>query len=275
MKRLLQAFLYLIATAISLVFVYPFYWMVISSFRSQEAIFSRPLALLPEGFDLSAWRSIGRLGGVDLWSYVFNSLFITLAATSLGVATTALGAYALWRQPKLPLFPAVQYSFLLTIMYPNMLLVIPLYFVTYYLGLLGTYFGIILSITIVPLVFFIFIQFFRTIPKELLDAAEVDGAGEFQTFRRVVMPIAAPILMTAFLIAWLLNWKQWFQILVISTKPDTYTLPVALLQLNSEYGVNFQATMALAALTSVPVIVLFILTQRKVMSGFLAGAVKG
>lgn len=274
-KRLTQAVLYVIATVISLIFVYPFYWMVISSFRTQEAVLSRPLALLPESFNLDAWTSIARLGGLPIWDYILNSLVITLLATALGVFTTALGAYALWRAPRLPLFPTVQYAFLLAIMYPNMLLVIPLYFVTFQLGLLGTYAGIILSISIVPLVFFIFIQFFRTIPHELIDAAEVDGASEFQTFRKVVMPLAMPILTTACLIAALLNWKQWFHILVISTSPGTYTLPVALLQLNTEYGVNFQATMALATLTTVPVIVLFVLTQRRVMTGFLAGAVKG
>lgn len=274
-QRLTQIALYAVAIAISLVFVYPFYWMVISSFRTQEAVLSEPLALLPETWSLDAYAALGRLGGVPLGDYVFNSIVITAAATILGVGSTALGAYALWRAPKLPGFPTVQYAFLLTIMYPNMLLVIPLYFVTYYLGLLGTYLGIILSISIVPLVFFIFIQFFRTIPKEVLDAAEVDGASEWQTFRKIIIPLARPVMMTACLIAVLLNWKQWFQILVISTGPDTYTLPVALLQLNTEYGVNFQATMALATLTSLPVIVVFVLTQRRVMSGFLAGAVKG
>lgn len=276
MKRLLtKVAAYVAAILISLFFVYPFYWMVISSFRTQAAVLSNPLALWPEEWRLAAYSKILRLGGLPLGSYVTNSLSITVGATLVGVVVTALGAYALYRAPRLPLFPTIQASFLLTIMYPNMLLVMPLYFVMYYLGLLGTYVGIILSITIIPLVFFIFIQFFRTIPGELLNAATVDGANEFQAFRYVVVPIAVPIFMTAGLIAVLLNWKQWFQVLVISTSPESYTLPVALMSLNTEYGVDFQATMALASLTCLPIIVLFLLTQRRVMSGFLAGAVKG
>ena len=273
--RLQTTALYTLAILVSLLFVYPFYWMVVSAFRSQEAVLSEPLRLLPESFDLSAWRSIGRLGGLALSTYAFNSVVLTVAATLVGVVATGLGAYALYRKPRHRLFATVRYGFLMTVMYPHMLLIIPLYFVTYKLGLLGTYLGIILVMSLVPLVFFIFIQFFRSIPTELLEAARVDGATEFQVLTRIVLPIARPVILTAVLIAFLLNWKQWFPVLVLSTRPDTYTLPVALLSLNSEYGVSFQATMALATLTTVPVIVLFLLTQRRVLSGFLSGAVKG
>jgi ABC-type glycerol-3-phosphate transport system permease component len=272
MKRVV---LYAAAIAIAGFFTYPFWWMLVSSMRTQEAILSAPLRLLPESFDLTAWRSIARLAGIDLWDYVVNSLLLTTAATLLGVAATGFGAYALYRRPGLPGFGLVRHGFLLTIMYPQMLLVIPLYFVTFRMGLLGTYAGLIFALALIPLVFFLFVQFFRTIPRELLEAAQVDGATETQTFLRVVMPVAQPVVTTCVLIAFLLTWKQWFPILVLSAGPETYTLPVALLALNSEYGINVQATMALSTLTTVPVIILFVLTQRKVLDGFLAGAVKG
>lgn len=275
MRRVWAVLAWVVAIAVSTVFVYPFYWMVVSSFRTQEAVLTEPLALWPEAWRLDAYRAIAEIGGVPLWRYAVNSVIITGAATALGVTATAMGAYALYRAPRSPGFGLVRYSFLLTIMYPNMLLVIPLYFVIYYLGLLGTYAGIVLAIAIVPLTFFIFVQFFTSIPRELMDAAEVDGATEWQMLRRIVLPIARPILLTATLIAVLLNWQQWFQVLVISTSPDSYSLPVALVSLNSEYGVNFQATMALATLTCLPVVIVFLLTQRSVMSGFVAGAVKG
>jgi ABC-type glycerol-3-phosphate transport system permease component len=270
-----RALVYAAALLLALVFLYPFWWMVVSSFRTQSAILSAPLRLLPETLDLAAWRSIARLGGTDLAVYVFNSLAITALSTLLAIATTGFGAYALCRNPRLPLFALVRYGFLLSIMFPYMLLLIPLYFVTYKLGLLGSYAGIVLVLSLVPLVFFLFVQFFRSIPRELLEAARVDGASETQVLLRIVLPLARPVVLTATLIAFLLNWKQWFPVLVLSASPDTYTLPVALLALNSEYGINFQSTMALATLTTLPVVVLFILTQRRVLDGFLAGAVKG
>ena len=169
----------------------------------------------------------------------------------------------------------MRYGFLLTIMYPNMMLVIPLYFVVFHLGLLGTYAGIVLAVSLVPLVFFVFMQFFRTIPAEIIEAASVDGASEWVILWRIVVPLARPVILTATLIAFLLNWKQWFPILVLSASADTYTLPVALISLNSEYGVNFQATMALATLTVLPVMLLFLITQRRVLDGLMAGALKG
>ena len=129
--------------------------------------------------------------------------------------------------------------------------------------------------SLVPLVFFIFVQFFAAIPREVLEAASIDGASEWQMLRLIIVPIARPVILTASLIAFLLNWKQWFPILVLSTTSDTYTLPVGLIALNTEYGINFQATMALATLTVVPIVALFLLTQRRVMSSFMAGSLKG
>ena len=274
-QQLTRIVIYAVASVISGVFVYPFYWMCVSAFRTQEAILATPTRLLPESLDLTAFRSIASLGGTPLWTYVVNSMFITIAATVIGVCATGAGAYALYRRPRLPLFPTVRYGFLLTIMYPNMMLVIPLYFVVFKLGLLGSYAGIILVMSLVPLVFFIFVQFFGSIPREMLEAASVDGASEWQILWLVVVPIARPVILTASLIAFLLNWKQWFPILVLSTTSDTYTLPVGLIALNTEYGINFQATMALATLTVVPVVALFLLTQRRVMGSFMAGSLKG
>lgn len=269
------AALYAVAVAIALVFVYPFYWMLVSAFRSQEAILSAPLRLLPESLDLTAFATIATIGGTPLASFAVNSLVITVLATALGVCATGLGAYALYRKPTLPLFASVRYGFLLTIMYPHMLLVIPLYFVSYKLNLLGSMLGIILVMSLVPLVFFIFVQFFRSIPHEMIEAARIDGASEWQILRLVVVPIARPVILTATLIAFLINWKQWFPVMVLSTGPETYTLPVALISLNTEYGINFQSTMALSTITVIPVVVAFLATQRRVMGSFMAGAVKG
>ena len=272
MKR---ACLYGTATLIGFVFAYPFWWMVVSSFRSQAAVLSSPLRLLPEQLDISAWRAIGRLGGLPLGTYVLNSIVLTVAATALAVSVTALGAYALSRGARLPGFGLVRYGFLVSAMYPQMLLVMPLYFVTFRLGLLGSQFGIVLVLGLVPLVFFLFLQFFRSIPRELLEAARVDGASELQILVSIVAPISRPVVLTATLIGFLLNWKQWFPVIVLSTDPESYNLPVALLSLNGEYGVSFQATMALATLTTLPVVFIFLLTQRRILDGFLAGAVKG
>ncbi len=273
--RGLQALAYAVASVVSLLFLYPYWWMLVSAFRPTRAIMSDPLRLWPERFDLSIFTEIGRVGGVDLWVYVWNSLLITSLSTLLSVVITSLGAYALVRRPDLPGFRLLRYGFLVTIMYPYMLLVIPVYLVMFKVGLLGSYAGIILFLALGPIQFFLFEQFFRAIPGEVIEAGIIDGANELQVLFRIVLPMAAPITATVALITFLLNWSQWFPILVISRSPDTYTLPVALLSMNSELGSNFQGIMALAVLTTLPVAVLFLLAQKRVMEGMASGAVKG
>jgi ABC-type glycerol-3-phosphate transport system permease component len=274
-SRLAQVAAYAVAIVTSLLFLYPYWWMVVSAFRSTRAIMSAPLRLWPETLDFSIFAEISRIGGVDLSTYVINSVVITALSTAVGVIVTALGAYAMVRRPQAPGFAWLRYGFLVTIMYPYMLLVIPVYIVMFKIGLLGSYAGIILFLALGPIQFFLFEQFFRAIPSEVIEAAMIDGANEWQVLTRIVLPMAAPITATVTLITFLLNWSQWFPILIISRSPDTYTLPVALLSMNSELGSNFQGIMALAVITTLPIAVLFLLAQKRVMEGMAAGAVKG
>lgn len=269
-----RAAAYTIALLVSVVCLYPYLWMLVSAFRSTEAILAEPLSPWPDQIGPDVLRDISDIGGTPLWRYLLNSVFITTASTVLSTAVTALGAYALVRRTGFPLFKLLRLGFLLTIMYPYMLLVIPVYIIVYKIGLLGTYSGIILFLALGPVQFFLFEQFFRLLPAAVIEAALIDGASEFQVLRHVVMPLALPIVATAAIITFLLNWAQWLPVLVISRSPDTYTLPVALMTISGELGVNFQAVMALSVLTTIPVTLLFVLAQKRVISGMTAGAVK-
>ena len=270
-----RTILYVVAISISLFFIYPFWWMVMGAMRSTEALMTAPLRLWPEQWSFKVFSDIGSIGGLPLWRYGLNSLFITIASTILAIAVTALGAYAIVRSKGSALFETLRYAFLVSIMYPYMLLVIPVYIVMYQLGLLGSYTGIILFLALGPIQFFLFEQFFRTIPADVIEAAMIDGASEWTILWRIVMPMAAPVVATATVITFLLNWAQWFPVMVISRSPDTFTLPVALLNLNGELGVNVQGIMALAVLTTLPTTLVFLAAQKRVMSGMADGAVKG
>ena len=270
-----RTILYVVAISISLFFIYPFWWMVMGAMRSTEALMTAPLRLWPEQWSFKVFSDIGSIGGLPLWRYGLNSLFITIASTILAIAVTALGAYAIVRSKGSALFETLRYAFLVSIMYPYMLLVIPVYIVMYQLGLLGSYTGIILFLALGPIQFFLFEQFFRTIPADVIEAAMIDGASEWTILWRIVMPMAAPVVATATVITFLLNWAQWFPVMVISRSPDTFTLLVALLNLNGELGVNVQGIMALAVLTTLPTTLVFLAAQKRVMSGMADGAVKG
>ena len=275
MNKGVRVLAYACAITVSLLCLYPYWWMLVSAFRSTQAIMSSPLRPWPESINFDVLRDMASIGGTPLWRYAVNSLWITTASTAVGVAVTAFGAYALVRRPNFWLFRILRVGFLVTIMYPYMLLVIPVYIVMFKIGLLGSYAGIILFLALGPIQFFLFEQFFRTIPKSLIEAALIDGATERQILFSVVLPIAMPVVATASIITFLLNWAQWLPVLVVSKSPDTYTLPVALMNLNGELGVNFQGIMALAVLTTIPVTLFFLIAQKRVMSGMTAGAVKG
>ena len=263
------------AVLVSFVCLYPYWWMLVSAFRSSQAILSAPLRPWPETISLDVLREIASVGGTPLWRYALNSVLITSASTVVGILVTALGAYALVRRPAFWFFRLLRAGFMVTIMYPYMLLVIPVYIVMYKLGLLGSYSGIVLFLALGPIQFFLFEQFFQTIPRSVLEAAVIDGASEVQILFFVVMPLAMPVVATASIITFLLNWAQWLPVLVVSTSPDTYPLPVALMNLNGELGVNFQGIMALSVLTTIPVTIFFLIAQRRVIAGMTAGAVKG
>jgi multiple sugar transport system permease protein len=274
-SRLAVGLAYSVAVVVSVVCLYPYWWMLVSAFRNTQAILSSPLRPWPESISLDVLREIASVGGTPLWRYALNSVLITTASTALGIAVTALGAYALVRRPDFWLFRALRLGFMVTIMYPYMLLVIPVYIVMYKIGLLGSYTGIVLFLALGPIQFFLFEQFFRGVPRSVIEAALIDGASEWQVLYAVVMPLAMPVVATAAIITFLLNWAQWLPVLVVSKSPDTYTLPVALMSLNGELGVNFQGIMALAVLTTIPVTLFFLLAQRRVIAGMTAGAVKG
>ncbi|MFV0335101.1 MAG: carbohydrate ABC transporter permease [Tropicimonas sp.] len=259
----------------SIFFLYPYWWMLLGAFRPTEAILTNPLALWPESFDFSAFREIATVGGIPIWRYIVNSVLITTLSTVASVLITMTGAYAITRRPDLRAFKVLRSGFLLTMMYPYMLLVIPVYIVMFKLGLLGTYTGIILFLALGPVQFFLFEQFFRSIPGEVIEASIVDGANEWQVLFFVVLPMAMPVVATVTIITFLLNWAQWFPVLVISRQPGTYTLPVALLNMTGELGVNFQGIMALSIITTIPVTIVFLIAQRRVMQGMSDGAVKG
>jgi ABC-type glycerol-3-phosphate transport system permease component len=109
----------------------------------------------------------------------------------------------------------------------------------------------------------------------VIEAATIDGADETTILFRIVLPMARPVVATVAIITFLLNWAQWFPVMVISATPDTYTLPVALLNVNGELGTDFQGIMALAVVTTIPPVLLFLVAQRRVMGGMTEGAVKG
>ena len=266
---------YLAASLVGLVMLFPFLWMISSSLKPMRDIFAESLRLIPKRVTFSAYESLSNLAGLPFMMYLWNSLLIVGLSVLLAVTVTSLGAYALYRKPHLPGFQLLEKLFLVSIMYPYILLMTPVYVLMYRMGLLGSIAGIVLFLALGPIQFYLFKEFFTKIPRSLIESAQIDGASEWRMFQSIILPMAKPVFMTAILLTFILNWDNWFPVLIISTSMKTYTLPVALFNLDSQLEVNFPEIMALSTVVSLPVILVFILTQKKVLTGFAAGSVKG
>lgn len=280
-NKFAAAIAYAVLILISFVMIYPFLWMFFSSFKTNLEIVQDPLSLWPKEWVLTGYQNIATLAGNSIWHYIKNSFILSIGTTLVVVLSTALGGYALYRNRRLPFFGVIEKSFMVSLMYPAVLLLIPLYVIVVNFRLYGTgnYLGIILASSTgawgAALPFFLFKQFFDSMPYELLEAATIDGASEIRLFTHITMPVMYPVFTTATLISFLTSWGLWLPVLMLSKDMSTYNLAAMLVNLNSDLGVDLSQTAALSTVISLPVVVVFLLTQRKVMDGIAAGSVKG
>lgn len=280
-NRVITCVVYVILAIISFIMVYPFLWMLFGSFKTNQDIIQHPLSLWPRKWVLTGWQGILTLSGNSLWHYLKNSIIISAGSTLLVVAATSLGGYALYRKRNLPGFSWIEASFMVSMMYPAVLLLIPLYVIVVQLKLYGTgnFLGIILASSTgawgAALPFILFKNFFQSLPYDLIESATIDGATEFQIFFKIVTPVMYPVFTTAILISFLSGWGHWLPVLMLSRDMSTYNLAAMLVNLNSDLGVDLSMTAALSTAISLPVVLIFLITQRKVMEGIAAGSVKG
>ncbi|MER7767465.1 carbohydrate ABC transporter permease [Kitasatospora sp. NPDC096140] len=251
----------------------PFYWLVIASTRKDTEIFDWPPKLLPGGH---LGENLSHLQQkIGLLRVVGNSLLVAGVQTigALVVALLAGYAFAKFRFRGRTLLFALLLS---TLVVPEQVMLVPLFKMMMDFGLLDTYQALILPGLCVPFAVFLMRQSLSSLPDELLDAARVDGAGELRVLFSVVVPVMRPVLAALSIFLFLGSWNQFVWPLIALRSPAMHTLPVALATLqgnksNTDYGAILSGT----ALSTLPMMVLFLVLQRQFISGLLAGATKG
>jgi N-acetylglucosamine transport system permease protein len=255
--------------------IFPFLWMIMTSFKTDREIFASPWQL-PAHWQwdnfVRAWTkaSIGR--------YFLNSIVVVAGSLALTLMVSAMAAYILARYP----FPGnriLYYLFLIGLMFPVFLALVPLFFVVRDLHMTGTYQGLILVYAAYSLPFSIFFLygFFRTLPSEVAEAAIIDGASDYAVFWRVMLPMAQPGLVTVGIFNFLGQWNQFILPLVLNPNPKHYVLPqgLAFLAIQQGYQSDFSALFAALTITMIPTIIVYVLFQRRLEQGLTAGALKG
>lgn len=250
------------------VLLYPVLWMIVSSLRPDGHIFNNP-SLVLNTFDVSnythGWNALGRPFGV----YLLNSAIVVLGAVTGNLITCAMAAYAFARlrfRFQRPAFAAM----LMTIMLPIHVVVVPQYVIFAHLHMVNSFWPLILPKFLATDAFFIFlmVQFLRGLPRELDEAARIDGAGHWRIFGQILLPLMMPALATTAIFTFLWTWNDFFSQLIYLTDPNLYTVPVALrsfidAQGKSSYGSMF----AMSVVSIVPLLLLFAFGQKYLIRG--------
>nr|VDG62648.1 Sugar ABC transporter, permease [Streptococcus thermophilus] len=256
-----------------LIILVPLYFIVITSFKTMQEVYSDPITFWPNPFVPENYARVWETSGFP--SYLRNSIGITLILTVIKVVLGVLSAYAF----AFLRFPGRNLLFLLVIaalMVPNQITIISNYALAASLGWRDTWQGVIIPLAGVAFGCFLMRNHFQSLPEEIMEAADMDGAGFFTKLFRVVLPMSWPTLSAFVLITVVNEWNEYLWPFLITDTEAAATLPVGLTRLQDAEGLNNWApVMAGTVLTTLPMIIVFLLLQKQMIKGLTAGAVKG
>jgi multiple sugar transport system permease protein/alpha-1,4-digalacturonate transport system permease protein len=253
------------AVLVALVTLFPLYWMVVVALSSRSELLGGTLRLVPRELTLENFRRVFDAFPVAAW--VGNSVAVALTVSLVSVAVSMLAGYA-FAQLRFPGSTALFLLTVATVMVPLQVIMVPLFRLVTSMGLFGSYWAVILPTAASGFGAFLARQFVLAIPRDLVDAARVDGAGHVRIFWRIVLPLSRPLLAVLFFMTFLQSWNDLAWPLVALQDNALYTLPIGLLYLQGQLGSDYGGTMAFAIVTVAPMVLLFLLAQRYFVEGF-------
>ncbi|MDQ1741576.1 MAG: multiple sugar transport system permease protein [Pseudonocardiales bacterium] len=270
-----QFLFWLMLAVLTVIFLAPLVWMISTSFKTHEAATRLPLSWLPHPWDIGAYKTLFGSGSANpVLRWFLNSMFAAAANSVLIVAVDAAAAYALARLD----FPGKKIIFttvITTIFLPTFVFLVPNFLIVSKLGWLDSLWAIIVPSAGGAFGVFFLRQFFSTLPKELEEAAIIDGANQWRIFTRVILPLSKPALSTLAVLSFLTNWNDFLWPVYVLFSPNNLTLPSGLAKLQNAATVDYPIIMAGAVVASVPVILIFIIAQRQVIESVSRSGLKG
>jgi ABC-type glycerol-3-phosphate transport system permease component len=288
-----KMFLYEALTVGVVVVLFPFFWMLCTSFKpsGQELIINKanPFDIVPSEPTLMNFKKVLKIDKASVamtadnpveqkknfGTYFLNSLLVATTAAFLVTLFASMGAYV-FSKKELPYKQQIFMLLLATMMIPGMMFMVPQFFMVCQMGLFGTKWAMFLPHLASIFGIFMLKQFMDTIPNSLLEAAQIDGASEWQVFRVVIVPLALPIILTLFLLTFLFHWSNFLWQLIVTNfeNPLSITLPVGLALFRGQYTSELGLIMSASCFSIVPIAVLFLFAQRYFIEGMTQGAVK-
>jgi multiple sugar transport system permease protein len=274
MLLLEKSLVYFVIATYLFITLAPLLWVLSTSFKPNPEAISFPPQFLPDAPTLDNYIFV--LTDPKLVISLFNSLAVSLASTGLSVAVSALGGYAFARfdfKGKNLLISTILGLFMI----PVVINIIPLYIMLANVGLLNSLFALVLTfqILIIPLNIFLLKNYFETIPKELEEAALIDGCSKIRAFWHVIVPISMPGFLIAAILSFRFSWNEFVLPVVLSNRPDVMVFQVALYQFISLYRIDWGYLTAGINIALIPVVVLMLIFQKRMIRGMTLGAVRG
>ena len=258
----------------SLLSLLPFVWMILSSFKTLKEVRQIPPTFLPQEFTLDNYQKVLTDEDLPLGIFYRNSAIIALANVVQVLFTSSLFGY-IFAKFEFKGKKALFWFIMSLMMIPSQMTMIPGYLILAKLKLINNLLGLINPAAIDAFGIFLFRQFALSIPNELLDAARVDGAGEFQIYRRIVLPQLGPALATFGMLTFMFNWNAYLWPLIVLTEKNVRTLPIILTWFSNQMVDKTNLTMAASVLVILPVLIVFLFVQRWIVEGITLSGMKG
>ena len=266
-----QAVTHLVLVAICLAFVMPFVWMLLSSFKPALEIIKIPQTLLPKKWTLVNFRTIFQR--LQFWRFFLNSLIVCVSVTLIAIFSSSLAGFV-FAKFKFAGKEVIFIVFLAGLMIPFSIIVIPLYLFISNLGLENTYLGLVLPICVSPFGIFLMRQFMEGIPMDMIEAARMDGASNLWIFARVIVPLSTAGMGGVGVFTFLWTWNQlWWPLMIIS-KAKMRPLALAVAALTFQHAKRYDMIVTGATLAVIPVMLVFIFSQRSLIKGMTLTGMK-
>ncbi|QTQ10936.1 carbohydrate ABC transporter permease [Treponema parvum] len=271
-KKIENLIWYIVLFILFLYLFIPFWWMVVTSFKTYSEVYSKPYSLMFTSFHWQNYPDV--LKSMPFFNYLWNTIKVSVFVCLGTLVTSGMAAYAFSRL----YFPGrdmLFYIYLATLMIPRQVILIPNFLLFRRLGLLDTHWALILSGTFTAYGTFLLRQFFLTIPRELEEAAVVDGYGYFSRFVRIIIPLAKPALTTLLIITLLNIWNEYLYALVFLQSDHTRTLTLGLALLRGDFDIKWNQVMAATIFSIAPIVVVYLSAQRYFVEGIALTGIKG
>ena len=263
---------YVFAGGIGLLIVVPLYWMIVTAFKTQTAIFTYPIEWFPK--EITLQNFVDLFARFPFGKVLVNSAIVSVSYSIISIVTCSMAAFAF---AKIPFrgSEALLKVYLATLMIPFQSTLIPLFMLFNSAGLSNTYGSVIIPSLFRVFGIFLLVQHMRTIPDDYIDAARIDGASYFTILWKVILPLSLPIIAGYAVITFMDAWNDYLWPLVMLTKPEMMTVPVALGMVNGQFERNFGVQMAGSLISIVPVVLIYLAAQSKMKDGLTLGGIKG